>query len=1242
MGNQKSINDLFMETKDSDPDLRYMALNDLDNELNIGQSSKFQSRHREQYAKILQCTIDDEFEEVSTQSLKCFSKFGAYCNDQVANMLIWLFKNINNKNSISITSSIYTMAIHNMLKSTNFSTNCGKTISQVLKKFIFENSNSFTTKVDLIEILYDLVQYSGEYLTNDEIENLIDLTLVSIYQGDNIISKKGLITLKRLVGYLKLEKTKEKMFNSIIDGKCKDGKNKNSLALHICKVIFEGNSKFMQNYTDRFLNIISNVLKVNDLNIIDDDYDLQQVKDSNRVDAILLLQTLISFGNVENFVNSNSGFIYEVQKLIVYDPYNSNNDIDGENDSNSFISENDEYDDEYSDEDYNADDNNDNSDISWKIRHDSIKTVGLFCQNYPQCLPIVYTCFGNILSDAINTEKNKMVIIASIETFTLIFSATAKDEYYYNLKSLEFLNKNQGRRRSDVSMKIDDDPALILSQIGYPVIQKFSEIVSKFPQNDYMNIYFKFLINFSIAVDGFENYDNFLEQILMKFDCLYATVGPTIEKGRFFSSILKQNSLESFGSGYKVLINFIKAGISERNNHKLLALCLNIINDILSYIARDNAAPDFVILLSDSISDVLIEKTSNRSLSTDIRKLSLSALCSIVLLINPTQQFSQNLINLLIMTLSIEDLAPLTMDLVVKIIENGKLNIYLTPQFVDSVLTMLIEYLSIKDFIGCAAHTIHTMGLAHLLYSDQALLILSKITQHDKIDEINDNICIDLGDAIFSCLAVVETSEINLKSVIKFILHLAKSDNFCYQSLNQIVSLLSKSEDESHLHSLCLSVKNESKLTTVKFLAALAVAHKDPQEIQSKVENLDKGKDVVESLTFMNQVAQSQEIYSDLQIYVKYFLSDNNNIQQEAIKTVASIIVANKNHFQEFLSSIDKIELVLPLLKCLSIITKKINLNDTLAQNIIEYVFNIQNKYQIINESEFYSAAQCIANIVIRKGEYLDKIINTLLSCEKFSLLHVTVAATGKYLFNDEKFVKSTPILELGELLSLSSESLIFQNKLELKNVGIANLYQAIVKKPIVAVPFVARLIPKLMETEVKINKSYVRVIQIGPFKSKIDDGLGYRKQVYEILYYLVKSIQENPKLGEMGNISWANYVAKMFDYAVKDDNSITSVCLLTLGKIVETEPTIFINNEIKEGQVDSIQSIIQRTKKIFDKKLSDTANKQEIENQEALKTLISRFLANLNDSIEKGLVPLRPNQSAEWSASLSVWKRNV
>lgn len=58
-------------TKDTDPDLRFMALNDLEKE--IANTSVSVSRNQLlTYSEILLRCLDDEFSEVRTQSLKCF------------------------------------------------------------------------------------------------------------------------------------------------------------------------------------------------------------------------------------------------------------------------------------------------------------------------------------------------------------------------------------------------------------------------------------------------------------------------------------------------------------------------------------------------------------------------------------------------------------------------------------------------------------------------------------------------------------------------------------------------------------------------------------------------------------------------------------------------------------------------------------------------------------------------------------------------------------------------------------------------------------------------------------------------------------------------------------------------------------------------------------------------------------------------------------------------------------------
>ncbi|EIF45388.1 cullin binding protein [Brettanomyces bruxellensis AWRI1499] len=80
------LHDLFTQTRDTDPDLRFMALNDLEKELESPES-KYTSEDKNQFADCLLRCLDDEFAEVRSQALKCFESLSPRLSGYVVSIL---------------------------------------------------------------------------------------------------------------------------------------------------------------------------------------------------------------------------------------------------------------------------------------------------------------------------------------------------------------------------------------------------------------------------------------------------------------------------------------------------------------------------------------------------------------------------------------------------------------------------------------------------------------------------------------------------------------------------------------------------------------------------------------------------------------------------------------------------------------------------------------------------------------------------------------------------------------------------------------------------------------------------------------------------------------------------------------------------------------------------------------------------------------------------------------------------
>lgn len=355
-----------------------------------------------------------------------------------------------------------------------------------------------------------------------------------------------------------------------------------------------------------------------------------------------------------------------------------------------------------------------------------------------------------------------------------------------------------------------------------------------------------------------------------------------------------------------------------------------------------------------------------------------------------------------------------------------------------------------------------------------------------------------------------------------------------------------------------------------------------------------------------------------------------------SVKTVSTIVSKySEKYLHEFLDYLKQTTFLTPSFKCLAFILNNSHVTNEEAGEIFQIIVEIEKSLTInVEENTGYeNAASCLSTLITEYG-LLESMLSILSeSSSSMSNLAITIGSTPKFTFPNETFLEETSLQLLVKYAEQTTNNYIFNNSLRFKETGISNLNLFMSKKPNIAISLISKIMPNIMESEIKANKEYVRTQFIGPYKHKIDDGLNYRKQIFESIYYLFKTLEDNKNLVFLCNIKWALYFNKFFDCGIKDDQSIASVCLLTVLKLFEREPYIF-DQDI--GDVDIFDGFINRNRKALSKKIADNAVKQDIEKQNNLVKMIIRFLKKTNILVENNKLILSGNQRATWSAFIS------
>ena len=1272
---RKYVPDLLIMTKDTDPDLRFMALIDLERELtisinnsgsgngNIGRSIAIN------YANVLLRCLDDEFAEVRTQSLKSFQTLPWILDADIVNVIKELVG--KNRKKESITSTIYTMALHNIMM--NLQNGYGlnqSVINCILPKVMNVNSNGdVETDIDGVEILSDVVEYSGKYMSKEQIANVMNYLADIIFHSDNLLAKKAVYISHVMIG--KVENKQENIF--IAQGffdkimahfeKNSSSKECRMKLLSVLAATISGNPAIMETRLQNFWKIICECLDLANLGLVDDDYEVQQAKDTVRYEALIAMSRIFESckgTDIENFADTATRGL---GKLVLYDPYGNNEqnknhvaDIesidwkDGKGGIAEILSDDDEVhdvdenadnllsddsgeeddygeidSDEYSDFEDAEDDDDDDDDCSWKVRCEALTLLNAIITKFPLKLPecLDYN-FANLIK-AIITESNSNVQNNVILAFSLIFESCSEEGAYYSLKQLKQWDESLSNASTPYGSQFMTEPASFLFDNKGRILKyiyKFLKEGLASIDGEKLALIIKMLTNMSYALTGYgPHYSQlFIAELFKNPRSILFESGIS----SFILALLTFGDVEDLGMGVgRPIHEYIKFCFSNESNHKLIMEGIIIADKVFTW-SQTMSDVDYILIkdLADNLTNMLVEKASDKSLSTEIRQKALDALVKASNSITLPSETCDQFMSVLADIISSEVLAFSALKAITSIHNLGNPG----TNWVDKIVGSTLKYVHMSEVSLGALGVLRTLLSNRLIDERNSVMILATIVkfhQDKKISSENaDNVGVILCSVVGKVDVVAELSSII--SVLADLISFDLSEYILMDLMRHLLSQVGAATIEAETQNLrSISISKVYKLSAV-----LAVASSNEDHIREVIGKLNNSNETYFSLVFLNQVAKSIDLGIDIDVILNLFDSEDPNVVLMAIKTVSTLVSEYaQEYFDKFLDFMSRSTDLKHSFTALSIILSSIEPNDEQAE-ILEFILTTQGAStgNIGDSSIYEDASKCLAELAKSEGS-LCRMTGVLedLADEKRVLL-ATLGGVVKYALSSRHGCSED---EWRKYLELSVTRFIWSGDLALKLIGISNLNVILNKNPVIAIPLINKLIDGIVETEVKPNKDYIHTQQIGPYKHKIDDGLTYRKQVFDVIYYLLKALQENKRLEFLCNIKWENHFNRFFDYGIKDDQTIASVCLLATLKLFEQDPYFFGKNA--DG-VDIFEAFISRCRKALNKKLADNSVKQDIEQQNNLIKMTVRFSIKVNAMIEGKALILNGSQSSEWN----------
>ncbi|GAA5863674.1 hypothetical protein JCM3774_001210 [Rhodotorula dairenensis] len=234
-------------------------------------------------------------------------------------------------------------------------------------------------------------------------------------------------------------------------------------------------------------------------------------------------------------------------------------------------------------------------------------------------------------------------------------------------------------------------------------------------------------------------------------------------------------------------------------------------------------------------------------------------------------------------------------------------------------------------------------------------------------------------------------------------------------------------------------------------------------------------------------------------------------------------------------------------------------------------------------------AADCLGQLtVINPTKFLPQLQARLASDSRDT--RATVIAALRFTFTND----STTYDELLAPLIVEFFKLMRDSDLGVRRLALSSLNSAAHNKPYLVRAHLDSLLPELY-AQTEVDQSLIRIVEMGPFKHKVDDGLDIRKTAYECMHSLLDTCLKQIDLQE--------YLSRVIA-GLADEEEVKKLCYVMLVKLAQVAPAAVAS------RLDEIVPSFTETLGIV---LKDNAVKQEAERTLELQKSAVRCLAVLN-----------------------------
>ncbi|KAG7196245.1 uncharacterized protein KQ657_000258 [Scheffersomyces spartinae] len=1222
-----SLKQLKDRALDVDPDIRYMAIEDLrkaldDTSTNVDPSALLL------FIPILLDMLKDENPDVKGKAIQVFEPIARNLSgDKQVSLIGDLFDLVNKEveagnDSDTLTISVPTLGLRSIF---NGNISFTKPVSKQIIDIISQGIHSRSMNIDYAEILCDVYKHLGVALSDKEIQRLATELIKVAYSKGGIIGKRSITSFSYLLKHLR----SSQVFNGLIEEISTSSPSTTTLALYSVVLNKEYGAYFQEESVRRIFEDIKRLLKSESVNeVIDyEEMDLDVIVHDNGIRDEAL-------GTLNNFVTSLPYHLVEdyitevvqiVQTFLQYNPGANNQNEDYDYDDSEEDS-----DVEFSDEDDALnDDANDDDYISWKLRLRSLSIIDSMLKSFPQnLLPLIYSDLVPLEIKALDDE-NELVSVESIRTLTHLITKTAD---VHRVK----------RRNSDISIDSSSSPLNILIDKYTPGLLNsvYNQLSTEKNLNKVPIILA--LIESLIKTITTEFDPDYLTQLLVKSRELKIE-NDSIDILHLIKTLLKVYLFDDIPPDFRdYIVTSITNTISKENSaHIALIECSSIARELFKQIKLSHT----LSLKWDYVNDLFLaieEKVSNyKSYSSDIRQkfiLAYSECLKEVEVVDKARWFRifETFKNCLNLEISVN----VTLTCLIDLLGGDKEasvnwdQFNSNEEFINYLSNRLVGFLSTSD--------------SALFNSSLVLLVI--LNEHHKMD--NPSALLTILTRILFGEENSTLNEKQLSSIFELLKYNISQTDITEETIKLFATkvvnnLLNKGEDEDDIGLSSF----EGLLTSLSSLATFDVFEVFSQNLDLK---LAVSSRILATITHERQLNERITLCEDAilnHLNGRIPLSEDKLLfDVQFIGNIGYLTALDKMNVEVLLELLDKTDNELVKVT----IGRSIGLIlfreiDTIVPKLLEYYVEYPDKRTYL----LHAIKQSLVKSETISPGLATKVWQTVwTTTESYTDLKLTnipeLRCCGDVLALADKFL---PCFELSQVLQhaleasgnnisviyvlnvilkhriTSKEEMAFTDKVinlyidklpvlfnimdvDVQQILMGNLLACLHNRQRVFLPKLNDLVIPLVLQELTAKEEFKRIIPMGPYKYVLDEGLEARKLCYEFLYTITSISYETLKEYDINlNIIGESFIEKGLSDKENDIIVFSTINLKNLlNNPIASEYQFLITQDHH-----LLNKLIQGLNGCLKKPLKAKPTKQEVDSHEEVIKSVMELIKSVN-----------------------------